>query len=625
MNIIARSRFMSLLVLGLSLPLAAQTPKKVLFDHTRHEEAGTSAEWVICTASEPNPSPANPASETSWNGGISAWGFDLFKAGYAVQTLPPTGRVTYGDATNPQDLSNYQVYIIPEPYLKFSAAEKQAILSYVQNGGGLFIVGNHIGAARYSGTGGTDAYTVFNDLVNVGGVNPYGFTFVPGHGPGDASANTTSTAFSTSTDAGTQAILHGAFGGVSLMDFHSYSYIAYNTSQNPSVKEILHTQVSGDTGSFIVTCNVGAGRVVAISDSAPADDGTTTTAGKSLHSSYTINSNKPFFLNSSAYLAGGSGANHPPVASIVTPSTNVSITAGGSVSFQGSATDADGDPLNYAWAFGDGATAAVQGPISHTYPTAGTFIATFTATDTHAATSSATRTITVNPNSPTTFTITASAGANGTISPSGAVTVNSGASQSFAIAPNAGYSVGAVTVDGVSQGAVASYTFSNVAANHTIAASFAPTSTGSSFTEGFNTGTKGSYATGNVTFPSGVWTLNDALLGNTASDPKTGAQSVRMRNSGKLTMAFNWATGAKTVSVKHASYGSDASSTWGLWYSTNSGSTWTQAGTSVTTSSSTLSTATFTVNIAGAIRFEIRKTDGTTRRVNFDDFQVSGY
>lgn len=625
MNIIARSRFMSLLVLGLALPLAAQTPKKVLFDHTRHEEAGTSAEWVICTASEPNPSPANPASETSWNGGISAWGFDLFKAGYAVQSLPPTGRVTYGDTTNAQDLSNYQVYIIPEPYVRFTTVEKQAILSYVQNGGGLFIVGNHIGAARYSGTGGTDAYTVFNDLVNVGGVNPYGFTFVPGHGPGDASANTTSTAFSSSADAGTQAILHGAFGGVSLMDFHSYSYVAYNTSQNPSVKEILHTQISGDTGSFIVTCNVGAGRVVAISDSAPADDGTTTTAGKSLHSSYTINSNKPFFLNACAYLAGSSSANHPPVAAIVTPSTNVSINAGGSVLFQGSATDADGDPLSYAWAFGDGATAAVQGPISHTYPTAGTFLATFTATDTHAATSSATRTITVNPNSPTTFTITASAGANGSISPSGAVRVNSGASQSFAIAPNAGYSVGAVTVDGASQGAIASYTFSNIAANHSIAATFVPVSTGSSFTEGFNSGAKGSYTTGNVTFPSGVWTLNDALLGNTTSDRKTGAQSVRTRNSGKLTMAFNWATGAKTVSVKHAKYGSDASSTWGLWYSTNSGSTWTQAGSSVTTSSTTLATATFTLNIPGAIRFEIRKTDGTTRRVNFDDFQVSGY
>lgn len=624
MHIIACTRLVSLLVLGLSFPLASQTPKKVLFDHTRHEEAGTSAEWVICSASEPNPAPANPTSETSWNGGISAWGFDLFKAGYTVQSLPPTGRVTYGDPTNAQDLSNYQVYIIPEPYLKFSAAEKQAILSYVQNGGGLFIVGNHIGAARYSGTGGTDAYTVFNDLVNVGGSNPYGFTFVPGHGPGDALANTTSTAFSAATDTGTQAIVHGAFGGLSLMDFHSYAYVSYNTALNPSVKEILHTQVSGDTGSFIVTCNVGSGRVVAISDSAPADDGTTTTAGKALHSSYTINSNKAFFLNACAYLAGG-GANHPPVVSILSPSANVSINAGGSVSFQGSASDPDGDALNYAWAFGDGATAAVQGPISHAYPTAGTYTATFTATDAHAASSSATRTITVNPSAPTTFIITASAGANGTISPSGSVAVNSGASQSFAIAPNAGYAVGAVSVDGVNQGTLASYTFNNVLASHTIAATFAPTSAGTTFTEGFNTGTKGSYATGNVTFTSGTWTLNDALLGNTASDPKTGSQSVRMRNSGKLTMLFNWATGAKTVSVKHAKYGSDASSTWGLWYSTNSGSTWTQAGGTVTTSATTLSTATFTLNITGAIRFEIRKTDGTTRRVNFDDFQVAGY
>jgi hypothetical protein len=81
--------------------------------------------------------------------------------------------------------------------------------------------------------------------------------------------------------------------------------------------------------------------------------------------------------------------------------------------------------------------------------------------------SSATYTITSN------FTITASAGANGTISPSGAVTVASGASQSFTITPNSGYHVSSVTVDGASVGAVTSYTFTNVQANHTIAASFA--------------------------------------------------------------------------------------------------------------------------------------------------------
>ena len=52
--------------------------------------------------------------------------------------------------------------------------------------------------------------------------------------------------------------------------------------------------------------------------------------------------------------------------------------------------------------------------------------------------------------------------------------------------------------------------------------------------ETFETGTKASYATGNVTFSTGSWTLNDALVGNTASDAKNGTQSVRVRNSGIL-------------------------------------------------------------------------------------------
>ncbi len=72
-----------------------------------------------------------------------------------------------------------------------------------------------------------------------------------------------------------------------------------------------------------------------------------------------------------------------------------------------------------------------------------------------------------------TYTITPTAGANGTISPSSAVTVNPGASQTFTITPAAGYHVASVTVDGSSAGAVTTYPFSNVAANHTISATFA--------------------------------------------------------------------------------------------------------------------------------------------------------
>jgi hypothetical protein len=71
-----------------------------------------------------------------------------------------------------------------------------------------------------------------------------------------------------------------------------------------------------------------------------------------------------------------------------------------------------------------------------------------------------------------TYAITATAGANGTISPLGSVAVNHGASQTFTITPDAGYVVSSVLVDGVSAGAVTTYTFSNVTAVHTISASF---------------------------------------------------------------------------------------------------------------------------------------------------------
>jgi uncharacterized repeat protein (TIGR02543 family) len=71
-----------------------------------------------------------------------------------------------------------------------------------------------------------------------------------------------------------------------------------------------------------------------------------------------------------------------------------------------------------------------------------------------------------------TFDITASAGANGSIDPSGSVSVNYGSTQSFTINPITGYHVLDVLVDGGSVGAVSSYAFTNVTANHTVAASF---------------------------------------------------------------------------------------------------------------------------------------------------------
>ncbi|MBO4232477.1 MAG: choice-of-anchor J domain-containing protein [Bacteroidales bacterium] len=72
-----------------------------------------------------------------------------------------------------------------------------------------------------------------------------------------------------------------------------------------------------------------------------------------------------------------------------------------------------------------------------------------------------------------TYTITATATTGGTITPNGQVTVAEGANQTFTIAPFQNHILQDVKVDNVSVGAVTSYTFTNVTANHTIHAEFA--------------------------------------------------------------------------------------------------------------------------------------------------------
>ena len=69
--------------------------------------------------------------------------------------------------------------------------------------------------------------------------------------------------------------------------------------------------------------------------------------------------------------------------------------------------------------------------------------------------------------------ITATADSGGTIIPSGAVTICDGVDATFTIAPETGYQVADVLVDGASVGAVGSYTFPEVRADHVIAARFA--------------------------------------------------------------------------------------------------------------------------------------------------------
>ncbi|HPD96266.1 MAG TPA: hypothetical protein PLA24_10270, partial [Tenuifilaceae bacterium] len=105
--------------------------KKILFDNTKSETA-SNADWII-DDDQPIPSPAqsgitSSSTEEYWQGALSSWGVEMVKRGYYVETLPSTGSITYNDASNAQDLSNYDIFIVCEPNNQFSSTEKQAMI-----------------------------------------------------------------------------------------------------------------------------------------------------------------------------------------------------------------------------------------------------------------------------------------------------------------------------------------------------------------------------------------------------------------------------------------------------------------------------------------------------------------
>src|SRR6185503_6532815 len=102
--------------------------------------------------------------------------------------------------------------------------------------------------------------------------------------------------------------------------------------------------------------------------------------------------------------------------------------------------------------------------------------------------------------------------AGGTITPSGAVSVNHGANQSFTIAPSTGFHIDSVVVDGSNQGAVTNHSFTNVTANHTIAAFFSIN---------VYTITASASAGGSIT-PSGAVSVNHGANQSFTIAPNTG-------------------------------------------------------------------------------------------------------
>jgi hypothetical protein len=143
-----------------------------------------------------------------------------------------------------------------------------------------------------------------------------------------------------------------------------------------------------------------------------------------------------------------------------------------------------------------------------------------------------------------TYTITASVGTGGSISPSGTAILNIGATQIYTITPAAGYGIMDVLVDGSSVGAVATYAFTNVTGNHTIAASF---QANPSYTITASAGANGTISPGTLTVLGGAsrkFTIT-AVAGYRVADVLVDGASVGARTS----YTFSNVQGDHTISA----------------------------------------------------------------------------
>ncbi|MFI2205767.1 hydrolase [Streptomyces sp. NPDC020192] len=284
-----------------STPAHAATTHRILFDNAHAETAGN-ADWIIST-SQPDPLGENssPSAETDWTGALSSWGVALQKTGnYSLKTLPSGNSLSYGGSSS-LDLSNFDTLVLPEPNTLFTSAEKTAIMNFVKNGGGLFMISDHTKSDRNND--GYDSVQILNDLMtnnSVDSTDPFGFSIDSLNISSDHPA-----AISDSTD----PVLHGSFGTVTKSLIANGTTATLKPADNSSVKGLLYrTGYSGNTGAFFLTSAFGSGRVAYWGDSSPIDDGTGQ-AGNTLYDGWNDSSatNAALALNATEWLSGASG------------------------------------------------------------------------------------------------------------------------------------------------------------------------------------------------------------------------------------------------------------------------------------------------------------------------------
>lgn len=213
----------------------------VLYDDTHAQTAGN-ADWVA-------------------EGAYSEM-VDMLKSnGYNVKSL---SNVDSAGIITAELLKDFDSVILAEPNNPYSETEVSALIDFVKNGGGAFIIGDH-GNADRNGNG-WDAVKVFNTICP-----SFGFKFkgdfiyeAPISGP-------------TNKD-------HPVMFGIRAVGAWAGSTFEIIKATDAAAVGLIDSR-SGKA-PYIVASEFGKGRVVAIGDSSPFDDGTGSGGKNKLHDSY---------------------------------------------------------------------------------------------------------------------------------------------------------------------------------------------------------------------------------------------------------------------------------------------------------------------------------------------------
>ncbi|MBF0410854.1 MAG: hypothetical protein HQM10_26145 [Candidatus Riflebacteria bacterium] len=217
---ISRAQVGVVLLLCLSTYLSAAN--LVLFDEGHAQTAGN-ADWVI-------------------GGGFSDFADVFKKMGCEVKSITKMTK---------QDLANAVVLVLPEPNSYYTPEEEKVIVDYVNNGGGIFVISDHNNSDRNGD--GVDSVGVFNRFLPKLGmeIEKKYFSEAPVSGEYINSPITKDV----------KAV--GTWGGTSVKCL--------------SASGIAHIKVSAKNGggAYIATLELpSGGKVIAMGDSSPFDDGT---------------------------------------------------------------------------------------------------------------------------------------------------------------------------------------------------------------------------------------------------------------------------------------------------------------------------------------------------------------